>query len=137
MPEATSTYTPSRRGLLAGTAALLAGVTIAMPEAGDGALLNACAEYHRALAAMSEFYATAPEPSWDSEAAHEAWDIEQGRLHTLQSTAYRKACGTPAHTLKGIFAKARVLAAEAECSAISKEDVSQLLEDLVAMGGPA
>ena len=89
------------------------------------------------MAAMSEFYAKAPEPSRDSEAAHEAWDMERGRLHTLQSTAYRKACGTPAHTLEGIFAKARVLAAEAECSAINKEDVSQLLEDLVAMGGRA
>lgn len=86
---------------------------------------------------MSEFYATAPEPSWDSEAAHEAWDIEQGRLHTLQSSAYRKACDTPAYTLKGIFAKARVLAAEAECSTINKEDVSQFLEDLIAIGGRA
>jgi len=137
MPKAAATYTPSRRGLLAGTAALMAGVTIVVPESGDGALLNACAEYHRALAAMSAFYATVPEPSWDSEAAHEAWDIEQGRLHTLQSNAYRKACDTPAHTLKGIFAKAGVLAAEPECSTVNKEDVSQLLEDLVAMGGRA
>jgi hypothetical protein len=130
--------------LLAGTAALLAGATIApsaaavtVPTRSDAPLLAFCAEYHRALAAMAEFYATAPEPSWDSEAAHEAWDIEQGCLHTRQSSAYAKACGTPAHTLKGIFAKARVLAAEAECSTINKEDVSQLLEDLVAMGGRA
>ena len=141
MRKAMSRHTPSRRELLAGTASLLTGAAITQSAVagatlGDAALLGFCAEYHRALAALKEFYATAPEPSWESMAAHDAWEEASGRLHTSQSTAYRQACETPARTLTGIFAKAGVLASEADLGR-DKEGPYQLLQDLLSLEGRA
>ncbi|HEY1856841.1 hypothetical protein [Acidocella sp.] len=146
MTEATSTHTPSRRGLLAGTAALLAGGAIAhrataatMSAPSDGALLGFCSEYHRALAAMKEFYAKMPEPSpsHPDKAAYNAWHAEDERLMNRQLDALADACDTPANTLKGIIAKARVLAAEEGFADLEAENVSQLLQDLVSLEGRA
>jgi hypothetical protein len=134
-----------RRAFLSGTGAMLAGITAflsapgasAAAESLDVGLIAVCAEYRRARDVMTEFYATAPEPSWESKVAHDAWHREEVRLCTLQSRAYHQACDAPAHTLKGIFAKARVLAAENDFSLIDAPDLSQLLQDLITLEGRA
>lgn len=136
---------PPRRAFLSGSSAMLAGITafLAVPGASvaaanpDAELIATCAEYHRALDVTTEFYATAPEPSWESKVAHDVWTSEERRLRVSQASAYHQACDMPARTLKGIVSKARVLAAENDFASIEAEDTIQLLQDLIVLEGRA
>ena len=119
MTKATSTSTPSRRGMLVGTtAALLGAVSLASgrpagaDEAQDSALLILCAEFHRPQAELDHWYKTGfeLEPVDKEGDAYRLWNAENDRFLFANEGVFATIMDMAAKTQAGIIAKSKVLA---------------------------
>ena len=129
MAEVTSTSTPSRRGMLAGTTAALLGVvsfvsgrSSAVPgESQDRDLLILCAEYHRTLAELDHWHATGfgLEPLARETVAYRLWAVEDDRVFWANHDAFEAVRDMPAKTQAGIVAKSKVLAEQMDRIVVS------------------
>jgi hypothetical protein len=155
MAEATSTSTPSRRGMLAGTTAALLGVvsfvsgrSVTAGESQDSDLLILCAKYHRTLAELDHWHATGfgLEPIDRETEAYRLWAVEDDRVFWTNHNAFEMICDMPAKTQAGIAAKSKVLAEQMDrvvvsldgsmCGASNFEIFAyQLAQNMVQIGG--
>jgi hypothetical protein len=129
MVEATSTSTPSRRGLLAGTTAALLGVvtfvsvrsSVAVGESQDSDLLILCAEYHRTLAELDHWHATGYrlEPLTPETEAYRLWKADDDRVFWANHNVFEMIRDMPAMTQAGIVAKSKVLAEQMDGIVVS------------------
>jgi hypothetical protein len=118
--KAISPQTPSRRALLGGTVALLAGVAVAhtpaASEAGggnpDAELIRLCAAFHHTQAELQRWHATGweQEPSPRETEAHRLWKVEDERFFYANDDAFAAVVDMPAKTSTGLVAKSKVLA---------------------------
>jgi hypothetical protein len=158
MTEATTTSTPSRRGMLAGTTAALLGVvtfvsgrsSAAAGESQDRELLILCAEYHRTLAELDHWHATGfrREPLARETEAYRLWAAEDDRVFWANHYAFEAVRDTPATTQAGIAAKSKVLAEQMDRIVVSLDDsmrgastyeifAYKLVKNTVQIGGGA
>jgi len=118
MPEATSTSTRSRRGMLAGiTTALLSvvsfvsGRSAAAGESQDSDLLILCEEFYRTQAELDHWHATGfrLEPLTRETEAYRLWEAEDDRFFWANHDAFEAVRDMSAKTQAGIVAKSKVL----------------------------
>jgi hypothetical protein len=155
MAEVTSTSTPSRRGMLAGTTAALLGVvsfvsgrSVTAGESQDSDLLILCAEYHRTLAELDHWHATGfrREPLARETEAYRLWAAEDDRFFWANHNAFEAVRDMPAKTQAGLVAKSKVFAEQMDGIVVSVDGsmpgasnfeifAYQLAQNMVQIGG--
>jgi hypothetical protein len=128
MAEVTSTSTPSRRGMLAGTtAALLSVVAFASGrsttagESQDSELLILCEEYYRTQAELDHWHATGfrLEPLTRETEAYRLWKAEDDRVFWANHNSFETIRDMPAKTQAGLVAKSKVFAEQMDGIVVS------------------
>ena len=158
MTEVTSTSTPSRRGMLAGTTAALLGVvavasggSAAAGESQDSDLLILCAEYHRTQAELDHWHATGYrlEPLTPETEAYRLWKADDDRVFWANHNVFEMISDMPAMTQAGIVAKSKVLAEQMDGIVVSVDGSSmpgasnyeifayKLAQNMMRIGGGA
>ena len=131
MPEATSTSTRSRRGMLAGiTTALLSvvsfvsGRSAAAGESQDSDLLILCEEFYRTQAELDHWHATGfrLEPLTRETEAYRLWEAEDDRFFWANHDAFEAVRDMSAKTQAGIVAKSKVLVEQMGRIVVSLDD---------------